>query len=122
MAITAHTSEVEGFSVHMSQHRMGGELIGRRTITLHFKPNGEPLRRAYLHFLSGAQGRETSYSETTLAIALPAEEFDRWLHLLQTESPITFSWTVDDTKREVLGVSIFTGEEPPGEGYVDLTP
>ncbi len=122
MTITAHTSEVEGFSVHMSQHRMGGELIGRRTITLHFKPNGEPLKRACLHFLPGAQGRENSCSETTLAIALPAEEFDRWLHLLQTEAPLTFSWTVDEAKKEVLGVSIFTGEEPPGEGYVDLTP
>jgi len=70
---------------------MGGELIRRRTITLHFKPNGESLRRAYLHFLPGAQGRETSYGESMLSITLPAEEFDRWLHPLQTKSPLTFS-------------------------------
>jgi len=29
---------------------------------------------------------------------------------------------VDDAIKEVLGVSIFTREEPPGEGYVDLAP
>ena len=57
-----------------------------------------------------------------LSIPLPAEEFDRWLRLLQTEAPLTFSWTVDDAIKEVLGVSIFTSEELPGEGYVDLAP
>ena len=122
MGITAHTAEVKGFSVHFSQRRIGGELFGRRTISLHFKPNGEPLRRAYLHFLPGAKGKEGSVTPSTIAIDLPEPEFDRWLHLLQTESPLTFSWVVDEDKGEVLGVSLFTGEEPPGEGWVDLTP
>ena len=122
MAITAHTAEVESFSVHMSQRRVGGELFGRRTISLHFKPNGEPLRNAYLHFLTGAQGKESMVTGSTIAIDLPAEEFDRWLHLLQTEAPLTFTWTVDEAKQEVLGVSLYTGDEPPGEGLADLTP
>jgi len=120
--IVAHAAEVESFSVHMAHHRLGGELVARKTITLNFKPNGEPLRHAYLHFLQGAQGRENSVSAASMSIDLPAEEFDRWLHLLQTEAPLTFTWTVDEDKREVLGVSLHSGEEPPGEGYVDLTP
>ncbi len=118
--ITAHAAEVAGFSVHMALHRLQGELVSRKTITLHFKPNGEPLRQAWLHFLPGARGRENTLQASSLAISLPAEEFDRWLHLLQTEAPLGFSWTVDEDRREVLGVALYSGEEPPGERHVDL--
>jgi len=122
MTIRAHTAEVDSWAVHMAFHRVAGEPVSRRTITLKFKPNGEPLREAYLHFLPGARGKENIVSDTVVSMALPAEEFQDWLHLLQTEAPLTFTWTVDEAKREMLGVSLHTGDEPPGEGYVDLTP
>jgi hypothetical protein len=118
MSITAHVSEVKSWSVHMSFRAVDGG-IARHTITLSFKPNGETLRFAYLHFISGGQGRESQVTGTTVSIALPYEEFRDWLHILQTESPLTFAWTVDEKKGKVLGVSLFTGDEPPGEGLAD---
>ena len=120
--ITGHVAEVKSFSVHLAHHRLQGTLVNRRTITLHFKPNGEPLRHAYLHFLDGAQGKEGKSAGATLFIDLPAEAYEDWLHLLQTEAPLHFSWTVDEDTGEVLGAALYSGEEPPGEGYVDLTP
>ncbi len=118
MSIEAHTSVVKAWSVHMSFRNFEGG-IARHTITLKFKPNGEPLRFAYLHFMKGAAGRESTLGDSSISIALPYEEFRDWLHLLQTEAPLTFTWTVDRTKRKVLGVSLFTGDEPPGEGLSD---
>ncbi len=120
--IMAHVAEVDSFSVHMAHHRLDDALISRKTITLNFKPNGEPLRHAYMHFLQGAEGRESVVTGSTVAIDLPEEEFDRWLHLLQTEAPLHFTWTVDEDKQQLLGVALYSGDEPPGEGHVDLTP
>ena len=51
MTIEAHTAEVESFMVHMSFRNFAGG-IARHTISLRFKRNGEPLRSAYLHFIS----------------------------------------------------------------------
>ncbi len=118
MSIEAHVAVVRSWSVHMSFRTAEGG-IARHTITLKFRPNGEPLRHAYLHFISGGQGKESTYSESSLSIALPYEEFRDWLHILQTESPLTFTWTVDTKSGKVMGVSLFTGEEPPGEGLAD---
>ena len=118
MSIEAHTSVVKAWSVHMAFRNFEGG-IARHTITLKFKPNGEPLRFAYLHFMKGAAGRESTLGDSSISVALPYEEFRDWLHLLQTEAPLTFTWTVDRAKKKVLGVSLFTGDEPPGEGLAD---
>ncbi len=118
MTIEAHTSEVKSWSVHMSFRDFSGG-VARHTITLKFKPNGEPLRFAYLHFIKGGAGHESTVTASSVSIAMPFEEFRDWLHILQTEAPLTFTWTVDRSRKKVLGVSLFTGDEPPGEGLAD---
>ena len=118
MTIEAHVSEVKSWSVHMSFRSLSGG-VARHTITLTFKPNGEPLRSAWLHFMEGAEGREASVSASSLSMTLPLSEFRDWLHLLQTEAPLSFSWTLDKAKGKLLGVALFTGSEPPGEGFKD---
>ncbi len=118
MTIEAHASEVKSWSVHMSFRSFSGG-VARHTITLSFKPNGEPLRTAWLHFMEGAQGKESSVGASSVSMTLPLAEFRDWLHLLQTEAPLSFGWTLDKQKKKLLGVSLFTGEEPPGEGLKD---
>ncbi len=118
MAMEAHVAEVRAWSVHMSYRDFSGG-VARHSITLKFKPDGEPLRFAYLHFIHGGRGRESSASPAAISIALPYGEFRDWLHILQTESPLTFAWTVDPEKKKVLAVSLFSGDEPPGEGLTD---
>lgn len=118
MSIEAHTSEVKSWSVHLSYRDFDGG-VARHTITLKFKPNGEPLRFAYLHFIRGGRGHESTVLPSSISIALPYEEFRGWLHILQTEAPLTFTWTLDRAKKRLLGVSLFTGDEPPGEGLAD---
>ena len=118
MSIEAHTSEVKSWSVHLSYRDFGGG-VARHTITLKFKPNGEPLRFAYLHFIKGGRGHESAVLQGSISTTLPYGEFRGWLRILQTEAPLTFTWTLDTERKKVLGVSLYTGDEPPGEGFAD---
>ena len=54
----------------------------------------------------------------SLFVRLDADEFDLWYRILQTEDPVGLAWsTRDDDDTKVAIVVLYTGDEPPGEGF-----
>ncbi len=116
--------EVQSYSATFNSPRSVPTIGGRTTnayIVITFMTDAGT-RRASLFFCpepvvdfvgKGSAVRGLAY------IALHISEFERYLHLLQTETPLTFSVAFDDDNSTVSSFRLSTSREETGEGFED---
>lgn len=52
---------------------------------------------------------------------LPPEDFSDVYHVLQTERPVFINWSTKGDSKNLDYISVGTRQEPPGEGFQDLS-
>ena len=91
----------------------------RATRAVYLQPHGSyegTIQFAYLYFIPEASGGLTvSSTDRRVYAHLDVKDFKDIYHVLQTESPTYFDWVDGERFR------ITTDEEPPGEGFKDVS-
>jgi hypothetical protein len=100
----------------------GGKSFDSLYIVPHRTYTG-PITDVYIYFFR-VPPSDMGYVTPTAVVATPqANEFDGYYKIVQTENPVFFSWaTLPNDPSKLAWASIGTGDEPPGEGIIDLSP
>jgi len=52
----------------------------------------------------------------------PMSDFDNFYHVLQTEKPLFFEWSFEESSGRVASFQLRSAAEPLGEGFRDVSP